>query len=135
MARVAYAGAASGAVDFAVFNALLAWVADPAITFDVLAANTVAFGCAMVVSYTLNARFSFVVRVSRRSVLAYVLFTALGLVFHNFNLWWIRALLGADDALMVNASKLSAMGLLVVWNYVGYQRFVFRAPATDVKGS
>jgi putative flippase GtrA len=130
-ARVAYAGAVSGAVDFGVFNLLLLTVVETSSTAAVLGANTVAFGCAMVVNYTANARFSFQVRPTRRSILAYVAFTAIGLLFYNFNLWWIRGVLNADDALMLNASKVAAMALLVVWNYFGYQRFVFRpgAPA------
>lgn len=128
-ARVAYAGATSAAVDFGVFNLLVLSVVDVSSTAAVLGANTAAFVCAMVVNYTANARFSFQVSPTRRSVVAYVLFTAVGLVFYNFNLWWIRGLMDADDALTLNVSKVAAMALLVVWNYFGYQRFVFRADA------
>lgn len=131
-ARVAYAGALSGAVDFGVFNLLLLTVVQVSSTAAVLAANTLAFGCAMVVNYTANARFSFQITPTRRSVLAYVLFTGVGLLFYNLNLWWIRGMLNADNALTLNASKVAAMALLVVWNYFGYQRFVFR-PDTPVE--
>jgi putative flippase GtrA len=131
LARIAYAGAASAAVDFAVFNLLLVTVADAGSTAAVLGANTAAFACAMVVNYSANARFTFQVRPTRRSALAYVLFTAVGLVFYNFNLWWIRGLLSADEALMLNVSKVAAMSLMVIWNYLGYQRFVFRPDVDD----
>lgn len=127
-ARVAYVGATSSAVDFAVFNALLLGL-DAGATAQVLAANTAAFGCAMIVNYTLNARFSFGMRMTRRSAITYVLFTLVGLVFYNGNLLWIRALLDADTALLLNASKVLAMGLLVVWNYLGYHFVVFRPHA------
>lgn len=123
--RVGIAGATSGAVDFAVFNLVLLGQRDPS-TPAVLAANTFAFACAMVVNYSLNARFSFGVRPTRRSVATYVLFTLVGLGFYNLNLLWIRRVLDADGALMLNVSKVAAMALLVVWNYVGYQRLVFR---------
>ena len=106
------------------FNLALLGHNDPGTTAIVIA-NTVAFACAMVVNYTLNARFSFGVRVTRRSVLAYIGFTLVGLAFYNANLLWIRAVIHADDALTLNASKVAAMALLVIWNYFGYKRFVF----------
>ena len=130
LARVAYAGAASAAVDFGVFNLLLMGL-DRERTLDILAANSGAFACAMVVNYSLNSRITFRVRPTRRSVIAYVLFTAFGLVFYNFNLLWIRGLFDAVSPLALNASKVAAMGLLVVWNYFGYQRFVFGPDAHD----
>lgn len=123
-ARVAYAGATSAAVDFAVFNALMLGL-DHERTLHVLSANSAAFGCAMVVNYAMNARFSFGVRPSRRSAVAYIVFTAFGLAFYNLNLFWIREALDAVSPLMLNVSKVAAMGLLVVWNFFGYQRFVF----------
>lgn len=121
--RVGLVGAISGAVDFGVFNLLLLGGSrDVAL---VLVANTIAFGWAMVVNYTLNARFSFGVPMTRRSVLRYGVFTAFGLVLYNANLLLLRWLLDADTSLMLNASKVVAMGSLVVWNYAGYRRFVF----------
>jgi len=123
-ARVAYAGAASATVDFAVFNVLMLSL-DHGRTAHILGANSVAFACAMAVNYSLNSRFSFEVRPTRRSLVAYVVFTAFGLVFYNANLLWIRALLDAVSPLALNLSKMAAMGLLVVWNYFGYERFVF----------
>jgi len=126
LARVAYAGAASAVVDFGVFNFLLLGLdLDRERTFHVLGANSAAFACAMVVNYTLNSRVTFGVRPTRRSMIAYIVFTAFGLLFYNFNLLWIRGLLGAVSPLELNASKVAAMGLLVVWNYFGYNRFVF----------
>jgi putative flippase GtrA len=113
-------------VDFAVFNLLLVPL-DGSRTNAVLLANTTAFMCAMVVNYSMNARFSFRVGASRRSLLSYVLFTVVGLLFYNFNLLWIRAALDADTRLLLNVSKAAAMALLFAWNYVGYSRFVFRA--------
>jgi len=124
LARVGYAGAASATVDFAVFNLLLLGL-DRERTFDILAANSGAFACAMVVNYSLNSRITFGVRPTRRSLIAYVLFTAFGLAFYNFNLLWIRGLFDAVSPVALNASKVAAMGLLVVWNYFGYERFVF----------
>jgi len=124
LARVAYAGAASAIVDFGVFNLLLLAV-DRERTLHILAANSGAFACAMVVNYSLNARITFGVRPSRRSLTAYVLFTAFGLLFYNVNLLWIRGLFDAVSPLALNASKVAAMGLLVVWNYFGYERVVF----------
>ena len=121
--RVALVGAVSAAVDFGVFNLLLLGRGRE-IAF-LLVANTVAFVCAMVVNYTLNARFSFGVPMTRRSVVRYSAFTAFGLVLYNGNLLLIRWLLEADTPLMLNASKVVAMGILVVWNYAGYRRFVF----------
>lgn len=106
------------------FNLLLLGL-DGGQAVHLVAANTIAFLCAMVVNYSLNARLSFRVQATRRSMVAYVWFTAVGLLFYNFNLLWIRALLDAETWMALNASKLAAMGLLVVWNYIGYQRFVF----------
>lgn len=121
--RVALVGAVSGAVDFGVFNLLL--LGGGRDVAFLLVANTVAFACAMVVNYTLNARFSFGVPMTRRSAIRYSVFTAFGLVLYNGNLLLIRWLLEADTSLMLNASKVVAMGILVVWNYAGYRRFVF----------
>lgn len=132
LARVAYAGASSAAVDFAVFNLLIIGL-DRASTAHLLAANSAAFACAMVVNYAMNARFSFRVRPTRRSAIAYVLFTALGLVFYNANLLWIRGLFDAVSPLALNTSKMGAMGLLVIWNYVGYNRFVFGPEARSTQ--
>lgn len=132
LARVAVAGATSAAVDFTVFNLALVARDQPG-TLAILIANTLAFACAMVVNFTLNARYSFGVRITRRSVVSYVGFTFVGLLFYNANLVWIRAVLQADDALMLNASKVAAMGLLVVWNYFGYKRFVFRDEPQDAQ--
>lgn len=124
LARVGYAGTASAAVDFAVFNLLLLSL-DRERTPDVLMANSAAFWCAMVVNYSLNSRITFGVRPTRRSFIAYIVFTAFGLVFYNFNLLWIRGLFDAVSPLALYASKVAAMGLLVAWNYFGYERFVF----------
>ena len=138
LARVAYAGAASAIVDFGVFNLLLLTL-DRERTMHILAANSGSFACAMVVNYTLNSRITFGVRPTRRTLVAYIVFTAFGLVFYNVNLLWIRGLTGAVSPLGLNASKVAAMGLLVIWNYLGYERFVFgpearrtvHAPAAD----
>jgi len=131
MARVAYVGATSAAIDFAVFNALLLPL-DRDRNLEVVAANTVAFGCAMVVNYTLNARFSFGAAMTRRSAIAYVLFCGVSLALYNANLLWLRAFVGAaietDGAVLLNASKVLAMGLLVLWNYLGYRHVVFPTP-------
>lgn len=118
-------GTASAIVDFAVFNLLLLLTGAHAAT-SVLAANSAAFACAMVMNYTLNARFSFRVPTTRRSALAYTAFTLFGLALYNGNLLWIRAAIGAEDRWMLNVAKVAAMVVLVVWNYFGYQRFVFR---------
>lgn len=130
--RIAFAGATSAAVDFVVFNLVLIPL-DGSRTEHLVTANTVAFLCAMIVNYSLNARLSFRVRMTRRSLVAYAGFTAIGLLFYNVNLLWIRALLGADTPIALNVSKLAAMGLLVVWNYVGYQRFVFGPDARPAR--
>ena len=130
LARVGFAGATSAAVDFGAFNLLLLGL-NPERTSDVLAANSVAFACAMVVNYSLNSRITFGVRPTRRSLVAYIAFTAFGLVFYNFNLLWIRGLFDAVSPLALNASKVAAMGLLVVWNYLGYERFVFGPDARE----
>lgn len=130
LARVGYAGGASALVDFGVFNLLLLAL-DRERTFDVLIANSGAFACAMVVNYSLNSRITFGVRPTRRSLIAYVVFTAFGLVFYNFNLLWIRGLFDAVSPLALNASKVAAMGLLVIWNYFGYERFVFGPDARE----
>ena len=117
-------------VDFSVFNLLLLAL-DRERTLHVLAANSGAFACAMVVNYSLNSRLTFGVRPTRRSLVAYVVFTAVGLVFYNVNLLWIRGLVDAVSPLALNASKVAAMGLLVVWNYFGYERFVFGPETRD----
>ena len=124
LTRIAFAGASSAVVDFGVFNALMLGL-DRERTLHVLGANSASFGCAMVVNYLMNSRITFGLRPTRRSIIAYVAFTAFGLLFYNFNLLWIRGVLGAVSPLALNASKVAAMGLLVVWNYFGYERFVF----------
>lgn len=139
LARVGYAGAASAVVDFGVFNLLLLAL-DRERTLHILTANSGAFACAMVVNYSLNSRITFRVQPSRRSLVAYVVFTAFGLMFYNVNLLWIRGLFDAVSPLGLNASKVAAMGLLVVWNYFGYERFVFgpearKAPRDTASGA
>lgn len=124
LARVALVGAVSGAVDFGVFNLLL--LTGQRSTEAIVAFNTLAFGCAMVVNYSLNARFSFGVAMTRESAVRYTVFTAFGLVLYNGNLLLVRWLLEAESPVLLNASKVIAMGVLVVWNYLGYHRFVFR---------
>ncbi len=131
MMLVALAGATSAAVDFSVFNVLMLGL-DRERTMHVLGANSVAFACAMVVNYLMNSKITFGLRPTRRTMIAYVAFTAFGLVFYNFNLLWIRGISGAVSAIALNASKVAAMGLLVVWNYFGYERFVF---GPDARGA
>lgn len=133
LARIASAGAASAVADLALFN-LLMLPLEATRTAHVLAANSLAFGGAMLVNYSLNARYSFEVTPTRRSMIAYVMFTAVGLLFYNANLLWLRAVLDATTPLRLNLSKVAAMGLLVAWNYLGYHRFVFGPDARRQAG-
>lgn len=126
MGRFAVVGVANTAIDFGVFNLLL-WLSVPR-----AAANAAAVCVALVFSYAVNSRWTFGQSATGwRAAVPFVAVTLGGMLLNT----GVVALLG-DPArfpalpyaavLVPNAAKVLGTGVSMVWNYLGYARFVFR---------
>lgn len=127
--RFAIVGGINTAVDFIVLLALSVLVGVP-----VVFANIVSTSCAMTVSFVLNKRavFGNTDRRNKRQVISFLAVTLSGI-------WLVQSLVIAvvfkglmslssqyDSAVLLIAAKLFATIISLIWNYVGYSKFVFR---------
>ena len=123
-ARFLVFGVLAAVVDFTVFNMVVAATSHTEVAW-VLSANTSAFAAAVVTSYLLNARYTFDARWESRSLARFVFVAVGGAALYNSALLGVREMLEPESTIELNAAKAAAAVLLVGWNYIGYQRFVF----------
>jgi putative flippase GtrA len=135
--RFGVVGLLKTALDFAVFNVILLMVGSSSLM--ILVANTVGFIVAVSASFVLNARFTFRVRGKNNRFLHYVVVSAVGLLLYNGALAAMLVVVDSTGTLALNAMKVAALGVSLVWNFFGYWRFVFQppseAPAARAEGS
>jgi len=124
--RFAIVGGIATAVDFAFFNAILAGRGEPD-TYHLLTAATAGFTVATFTSYQFNSRFTFQATRSHAALGRYYGVAVGGLLIHNTTLLLLRGALDPSTVLALNAVKLGALSVSLVWNYVGYRYVAFRA--------
>jgi putative flippase GtrA len=124
--RFAIVGGVATVVDFSIFNILLAGRGEPS-TVHLLTAATIGFTVATYTSYQLNARFTFRASRSTAALGRYVGIAVGGLLIHNTTLLILRGQLDPDTVIELNAVKFVALGISMIWNYVGYRQIAFRA--------
>lgn len=124
--RFVIVGAFNTILDFALMN-IFKLVGLPTIV-----ANTMSTGIAMVVSFFLNKKWTFrhAGKNYAREVILFFVFTAIGIwIIQNGCIWLIETYIphfGLSDQMFANVAKLFASLPSLTWNYLTYDRFVFR---------
>lgn len=124
--RFVIVGAINTVIDFGIMN-ILRFVGLP-----VIAANTISTGVAMVCSFFLNKKYTFRNAGSNyvRQVILFFAFTMIGIWgIQNGAIYLIATYLphfGLSDQLFANVAKLLASVFSLTWNYLTYNRFVFK---------
>ena len=99
---------------------------------SLVAANTISTGIAMLVSFFLNKKWTF--RASGknylREVVLFFVFTIIGIwIIQNGFIWLIESFVphfGLPDLIFANLAKIAASVPSLIWNYVTYNKIVFR---------
>lgn len=124
--RFAIIGVANTGLDFVILNTLVLF------GLPEIVANTASTGIAMTFSFFMNKKWTFNSESKNygREVVLFILFTLFGLwVIQNGIIWLIVHYLphfGLSDILVLNIAKLVASAFSLVWNYLTYDRFVFK---------
>lgn len=104
---------------------------------SLLAANTLSTGIAMIYSFFMNKKWTFRNAGNNyiREVVLFFIFTIIGIwVIQNGCIWLIESYLphfGLSDQLFANVAKLAASAPSLLWNYLTYDRFVFKKPINN----
>lgn len=125
LVRFAGVGFVATATDFLVFNIALAGNGEPSRTHVVLA-NTAAFAVATLVGYVLNSRLTWGVRHQRRFLVRYVLVAMTGALLYDAALVGLLEGTRAEGYMALNAIKVGAVAVSALWNFFGFNTFVFR---------
>ena len=129
IARFATVGVANTVIDFGIFNVLLHFSTPRAV------ANVAGIVVALVFSYLVNSRWTFERgSFGWRTALTFAAVTAVGMSLNTGLVFLLGdparfPLLPYARILVPNAAKVLASGVSLVWNYLGYSKFVFREPA------
>lgn len=135
--RFVLVGISNTVLDFLVLNILLFC------KVNILFANTISTGIAMLYSFFMNKKWTF--RNSGdnyvREVILFFIFTAIGIwVIQNGCIYLLNLIVpdfGLPEVIYNNAIKLAASIPSLTWNYLTYNRFVFtnnkKESATDDK--
>lgn len=135
--RFVLVGISNTVLDFLVLNILLFC------KVNILFANTISTGIAMLYSFFMNKKWTF--RNSGdnyvREVILFFIFTAIGIwVIQNGCIYLLNLIVpdfGLPEIIYNNAIKLAASIPSLTWNYLTYNRFVFtnnkKESATDDK--
>jgi putative flippase GtrA len=129
--KFAIIGVANTGLDFLMLNALVL-TGSPEIS-----ANTVSTGLAMTFSFLMNKKWTFNSDSKNyaREVGLFLVFTLFGLwVIQNGVIWLLVHYMphfGLSDLVFLNAAKLVASVFSLSWNYLTYDRFVFRKKESD----
>ncbi len=120
-------GAFNTALDFGILL-VLSWLG-----INRVVANTVSTGIAFVFSFFMNRKYTFASSSKHiaREITLFILVTLFGLwVIQNFIIWLVSPFLisqfGLSNEVATLAAKLIATGASLVWNYVLYDRVVFK---------
>ena len=108
---------------------------------NLIVANTLSTGIAMVFSFFMNKRWTF--RNAGQDyvcqVILFFIFTMIGIwVIQNGFIWLIQTFVphfGLPDQLFANAAKLVASVPSLVWNYLTYNSIVFKNSSGEDKRS
>ena len=135
--RFVLVGISNTVLDFVVLNALLFC------GINILFANTISTGIAMLYSFFMNKKWTFRNAGNNyiREVILFFIFTIIGIwIIQNgciYSLNMVIPDLGLPEVIYNNAIKLSASIPSLTWNYLTYNRFVFtnnkKESATDDK--
>lgn len=124
--RFIVVGVINTVIDFGIMNIL------KIVGLPTIAANTISTGVAMVCSFFLNKKYTFKDAGSNyvRQIVLFFVFTMIGIWgIQNGAIYLITAYLphfGLSDQLFANAAKLLASVFSLTWNYLTYNRFVFK---------
>ncbi len=123
----AFIGAFNTALDFGILL-VLSWLG-----VNQIVANTVSTGVAFVFSFFMNRKYTFASNSKNivREITLFIIVTLFGLwVIQNVIIWLLSPLLvsqfGLSGEVATLAAKLVATGASLVWNYVLYDRVVFK---------
>jgi putative flippase GtrA len=111
--------------DFTVFNLAIIGTGDPS-SWHILEANTLAFACATLVGYVMNARLTFRAGRDRRSLARYILVALVGAALYNGALLLSVHAFDPENRIVLNLMKLAAVSLSATWNFCGFAFFAFR---------
>lgn len=135
--RFVLVGISNTVLDFVVLNVLLFC------KVDILFANTISTGIAMLYSFFMNKKWTFRNSGNNyiKEVILFFIFTIIGIwVIQNGCIYLLNIVipdLGLPEVIYNNAIKLAASIPSLTWNYLTYNRFVFtnnkKESATDDK--
>lgn len=124
--RFVVVGFINTALDFLILNAL------SAIGVNKIVANTLSTGIAMIFSFFMNKKWTFNSNSKKylREMVLFFGFTLFGLwIIQNGVMWLVLNYaphFGLPDWIFLNIAKLCASVPSLIWNYLTYDRFVFR---------
>ena len=123
--RFVLVGGFNTVVDFGLMNLFRLFV-------PLVFANTFSTGIAMLVSFFLNKKWTFRSTGKNyfREVILFFIFTIIGIwVIQNGFIWLIERFaprFGLPDVIFANLTKIIASVPSLIWNYLTYNKFVFR---------
>jgi len=123
--RFVAVGGANTLLDFGLMNLFRLFL-------PLIFANTFSTGIAMIVSFFLNKKWTFRAAGKNylREVALFFIFTIIGIwLIQNGCIWLIETFaphFGLPDVVFANAAKICASVPSLVWNYVTYNKIVFR---------
>ncbi|MBI2355655.1 MAG: GtrA family protein [Candidatus Doudnabacteria bacterium] len=130
--RFAIVGAVNTLLDFAILN-LLSWATGIYEGNGIIPLNVISFTVAVVNSYFLNKAWAFKDRASEEQGKKFTLFLIVSVIGAIINTATVRIvstnidpMFGLSQELWLNAAKVIATGLSLVWNFIGYKVFVFK---------
>ena len=132
--RFGLVGLAATGTDFVIFNSGIVVLDEPG-RGAVIALNTFAFAMATLVSYQLNARFTFGAARDRQALVRYALVAIGGAIVYNAALLFALRSIAVSDTLLLNAAKAAAVVLSATWNFIGFGTFalVDRTPIEEAQ--
>ena len=131
--RFIIVGISNTVLDFVLMNIMRL------VGLNLIAANTISTGTAMVYSFFMNKKWTFrnAGKNYLRQVILFFIFTIIGIwVIQNGFIWLINTYIphfGLSDTIFANAAKLIASVPSLIWNYLTYNFIVFREPKSEIK--
>lgn len=126
--RFGIVGVLNTAVDFALLNLLYHVVGLP-----LLVANTLSVAAGIVNSFFWNKHWTFSAGGWHRwwrQALVFVTVSLIGLVLNDTGIYLLHSWMGGTSVLAVNAQKVGASVVSMVWNFLGYRFLAFRSTRT-----
>ena len=124
--RFIIVGISNTVLDFVLMNIMRL------VGLNLIVANTISTGTAMVYSFFMNKKWTFrnAGKNYLRQVVLFFIFTIIGIwVIQNGFIWLIETYsphFGLSDQLFANVAKLAASIPSLIWNYITYNKIVFR---------